>query len=122
MTELGDGEISSQGCLTTFLAHDTHTYTEVKVIARPSDQTLRLKLTNIRCLNHAHIITTITNAEDPFFGIMPDKACDLSLNTSVSRSNTNQSTYFLGWRATAAYNRRQKRGYFNEFFPEVIKA
>jgi hypothetical protein len=63
--------------------------------------------TNVGSLDHADIITTISNAADPFPRVLPDEPCNICL---------------LCGRASTRNHRGQFRGNFDEFGFEQIQA
>jgi hypothetical protein len=69
VTELGDGEVGSEGCLLSFFSNNTNTYTS-KVLEKKCFSNTAWALTNVSSLYHAYIITTISNAANPFLGVV----------------------------------------------------
>lgn len=69
VTELGYGEVCSEGCLLSFFTNNPDTYTN-QVLGKYYFQLLLKRLTNVSSLNHADIITAIPNTTNPFLGVM----------------------------------------------------
>lgn len=71
VTELKNREVGSERCLSTFFSHNSNS--------------------NISCLNHTHIIATITNSCSSFLWILFDEFHNFC---------------FLSWRTSTAHNSR----------------
>ena len=89
MAELGDREIGGQRCLFAFLADDTNPCPPKRSDHLSSTKIL-LALTDISRLNHADIITAVTNTAYAFFRIasyQSGNVCLLSWGTPAGHDS-----------------------------------
>jgi hypothetical protein len=90
--ELRDRKIGGQGCLFAFLSYDANTYSHIDCMNIVHIYVLLKKeLTDISCLNHTDIVTTVSYTTYSLLGMFSDKSGYIC---------------FLCWRATTSNDSR----------------
>ena len=101
MTELNDGEVRGERGLFAFFPDDANTW--VPLSEKAGNRKRGFKHTNVGSLDHADIISSISNTTYSFPGMFPYKACNIS---------------FLGRRTPASHYCREFSSNLYEFVRE----